>query len=267
MITSGSEIEIGVHPTFEWAGMTFNIDTMTSTVISAAIVLVLGFLLRSRVSAESPGKIQLAWELLVTWVNDQVESNLGKLNPFVVPLAVSLFAFILFANWLEVVPTMHKAPPPTADVNLTYALALLVIVSVHVYGARENGLRGYGKHFMEPMPALLPLNLMEEIIKPVSLALRLFGNIFAGGIMISLIGLLPNTVFWIPEFIWKLFGMAIGGLQAFIFALLTILYFGIAGQGHGGDSHGPEKSGSGEPAHDDTKKSASREPEGELQPA
>lgn len=262
MITS-EEIEIGVHPTVTFLGMTFNTDTMLSTVIASVVVLILGFLLRRQVTNEVPGKIQLAWEALVTWVNDQVESNLGKLNPFVVPLAVSLFAFILISNWIEVIPTRHTTPPPTADVNLTYALALLVIVGVHIYGVRENGVKGYGKHFMQPMPALLILNLMEEIIKPVSLALRLFGNIFAGGIMISLIGLLPLYVFWIPEFLWKIFAMAIGGLQAFIFALLTILYFGIAGQGHGGDSHGPEQT----KPEDSTSEESEREREGELQPA
>jgi F-type H+-transporting ATPase subunit a len=110
-----------------------------------------------------------------------------------------------------------------------------VILGVWTYGIREKGVKGYFKHFVEPFPILLPLNIIEELVKPVTLALRLFGNIFAGGIMIALIGLLPIYVFWAPGILWKLFDMFIGGVQAFIFALLTILYFGMAGAGHGDD--------------------------------
>ncbi len=119
----------------------------------------------------------------------QVEDNLGRVHPYVTPLAISLFFFILFANWFELLPTelnhdVHLTPAPTADVNLTYALALLVMISVWIYGIRSKGVKGYFKHFVEPFPILLPLNILEELIKPLTLALRLFGNIFAGGIML-----------------------------------------------------------------------------------
>ena len=81
---------------------------------------------------------------------------------------------------------------------------------------------------------MAPLNFIEELIKPFTLALRLFGNIFASGIMIALLGLLPYYALWAPTVVWKLFAMFIGVIQAFIFALLTILYFGMAAEGHGG---------------------------------
>ncbi len=83
------------------------------------------------------------------------------------------------------------------------------------------------------MPVLFPLNLIEEIVKPFTLALRLFGNIFAGGLMLSIIGLIPVPVNWPLQIVWKLFDMAIGGIQAFIFALLTVLYFAQARRVHG----------------------------------
>ena len=83
------------------------------------------------------------------------------------------------------------SPAPTADTNLTYALAAVTIVSVWIYGIRQQGAKGYFKHFLEPFPVLLPLNILEELVKPITLALRLFGNIFAGGIMLALIGLIP----------------------------------------------------------------------------
>ena len=171
------------------------------------------------------------------------------MNPFVIPLATALFFFILIANWLEVIPTelnsdTHLLPSPTADTNLTYAMAALVIVGVWTFGIRQKGLKGYLKHFLEPYPYLLPLNILEELVKPITLALRLFGNIFAGGIMLGLIAglvsLAPSNIPVGPvlaiilNVVWKLFDtMFLGGLQAFIFALLTVLYFGMAGGDHG----------------------------------
>ena len=100
-------------------------------------------------------------------------------------------------------------------------------------------MKGYFGHFLEPFPVLLPLTILEELIKPITLALRLFGNIFAGGIMLALIGLMPAYLLWAPNLVWKAFDMFIGLIQAFIFALLTVLYFAMAGAGHG-DDHAEE---------------------------
>jgi F-type H+-transporting ATPase subunit a len=238
---SGSSIEIGHHRTVELLGMTFNIDTIISTLVAGALVLLLGFWATRALRKENPDhvptKVQILWELVVGEVNKQVNDNLGKVHPYVAPLAISLFFFILFANWLELVPTklnddVHLLPAPTADTNLTYALAAVTMLSVWTYGIRQKGVKGYFKHFVEPFPVLAPLNILEELIKPITLALRLFGNIFAGGIMLSLIGLIPLYAMWAPNILWKSFDMIIGVIQAFIFALLTVLYFAMAGAGH-----------------------------------
>ncbi|MCW2800677.1 MAG: synthase subcomplex subunit [Aeromicrobium sp.] len=256
-LATDTNIDAGKHPTFQWLGLTFNSDTMLSTGVALVLVMIFGFLLRRQVTDGVPGKVQLLWEMLVEWVQGLTLSSLGRLNPFVVPLGVSLFLFILISNWFEVIPTGHHLPPPAADTNMTYGLALVVIVSVHVYGFREVGARRYLKPFISP------LHLIEEIVKPFSLALRLFGNIFAGGIILSLIALIPSYGSWIPEVLWKLFGMAIGGIQAFIFALLTILYFGFAVSGHGDDHEQDHK------ADDKKAKKAAKkaEPIAEKQPA
>jgi len=254
----GTGIEIGHHSTWVWNGMTFNTDTMLSTVIAGTVVIALGLMLRRSASNEVPGKMQLAWEALITWVNEQVESNLGRLNPFVVPLAVTLFVFILVANLVEIVPTDHKVPPATADVNLTYPLALLVFIAATVYGIRERGIGDFAKGLTKPHWVMTPINVIEEIAKPVSLSLRLFGNLFAGGVMLSIIGLLPFWLTPLPTVPWKLFSIFIGLIQALIFALLTILYFGMAASGHG-DDH--------EESHDSEYEESAKEPEGELQPA
>jgi F-type H+-transporting ATPase subunit a len=246
-----SEIKIGEHTTREWLGLTFNIDTIISSLVAAVLVLLLGFLAVRALTKETddhvPTKLQILWEAVVGQVNKQVEDNLGKVHPYVAPLAISLFFFILFCNWLELLPTeinhhLHLLPAPTADTNLTYALAAVTMVSVWVYGIRQKGVKGYFGHFLEPFPILLPLNILEELIKPITLALRLFGNIFAGGIMLALIGLIPLYALWAPNLLWKAFDGVIGVIQAFIFALLTVLYFAMAGAGHGDehDEHGAE---------------------------
>jgi F-type H+-transporting ATPase subunit a len=214
----------------------------------------------------------MIWELLISTVTRQVEQSLGKVNPFVVPLAVALFAFILIANWLHAIPSgndPHLLPAPTADVNLTYALGLLVIVGVHVFSIQKKGFKGYVKHYFEPYPVLFPINLIEEIVKPFTLALRLFGNIFSGGIMVSLIGLFPLYILWGPNALWKLFDLFIGVIQAFIFALLTILYFGMAGESHD-DEHdqvrdADESESDARPDQDAGKRES--ESESELEPA
>jgi F-type H+-transporting ATPase subunit a len=249
------EIHPGEHPTRKLLGMTFNLDTIWVTLIAGAIVVGLGFWARAKLTQKTddhvPTKIQLVWETVVNQVNTQVEENLGRLHPYVVPLATALFFFILTANWLELIPTelnkdTHLLPSPTADTNLTYAMGILAMGSVWVYGIRKKGVRGYFKHYLEPYPILAPLELLQDLLKPITLALRLFGNIFAGGIMIALIaGLVSLAPAHIPvgsvmtiifNVIWKLFDtLFLGGLQAFIFALLTVLYFGMAGAGH--DEH------------------------------
>jgi F-type H+-transporting ATPase subunit a len=225
-----ADVEVGHHTTTEFLGLTFNTDTILSTAIAAVIVIVLGLLLRAKVTAGVPGGIQLAWESITGWIRGQVESSIGlRVAPFVVPLALTLFVFILVANWLSVLPAQAGTdyiPPPASDTNFTYALAILVFVWTHVAGARRRGVLGHTKQLVKGHVAFLaPINIIEEIAKPISLALRLFGNVFAGTILISLIALFPAYILWAPNAIWKSFDLFVGFIQAFIFALLTILYF------------------------------------------
>jgi F-type H+-transporting ATPase subunit a len=227
---AAGEIEIGQHITVTIGGYTFNVDTILGTVIAGAIVVGLGLYVARKVSARKPNKVQIVFETVTVAVRNQVESTMGiQTAPYVVPLAMSLFLFILIANWLAVIPTGHNpeyVPPPASDVNLAYALALLVIVWMHVAGVRKKGVRGYYHHLFQPHWIMFPINLVEEIARPITLSLRLFGNIFSGVILISLIALFPAYILWAPNAIWKLFDLFIGLIQAFIFALLTILYFG-----------------------------------------
>jgi len=223
-----ADIEVGHHKTTEFLGLTFNVDTVTSTLVAGVIVLGAGLYMARRASSGRPSKLQLAFETIVDAIEKQVASSMGQVAPFVVPLAFTLFMFILIANWLELIPSGGYLEAPSADINFTLALALIVIVWMHITAIRKKGLGSYLRHYAQPYPALIPLEIIGEIVKPFTLALRLFGNIFAGGVMLAIIGLIPAWLLWIPNGLWKGFDLIIGAIQAFIFALLTILYFGFA---------------------------------------
>ena len=228
-------IPVGDHVTRKIGGLSFNLDTIWTTAVAIAIVLGMGFYLRSRATAGVPGRLQLVWETVVGSVQDQVETALGPQYRRVVPLAVSIFMLVLVADWIEILPGLFHntdyAPSPTADVNLTYAMGITVFVLFTAASIRRKGLGGYFKYFFRKPAALFLINIIEEITKPLTLALRLFGNLFSGGIMIALlISFIPKfyaaSIIFTP--IWKIFDMFIGVIQAFIFALLTILYFQFA---------------------------------------
>jgi F-type H+-transporting ATPase subunit a len=239
--TQAIDITPGEHIHWHVGGIVLNGDTITATLIAGAIIIVLGLLLRRSASVRNPGKLQLFFETVTSEVERQVDESMGiKTAPFVVPLAETLFLFILISNLIAVVPTGNHpeyAPPPASDVNLTYALAIFVIVLMHITGIRKRGLRGYYGHLFRKPYALVPLNIVEEIMKPITLALRLFGNIFAGTIMVALIAAMPAFILWLPNIIWKLFDAGIGLIQAFIFGLLTILYFSSVAPAEEGAHH------------------------------
>lgn len=236
-----ADIEVGQHVQKTLGGLTFNLDTIWCTAVAMVLVMGFGLLLRARVTSGVPGKVQLLWEMVVGAVSDQVESSIGPRGASVVPLAVCLFFFILFANWLSVFGLGSKyeaVSPPTGDINLTLAMALVVIIPVHWAAVRTRGAGGYTKHYFQPYPVLFPVNFIEELAKPITLALRLFGNLLSGGLMLALIAALGAwTIAHIPignvfviglNPVWKIFDLFIGAIQAFIFALLTILYFDAA---------------------------------------
>ncbi|HEV3280018.1 MAG TPA: F0F1 ATP synthase subunit A [Acidimicrobiales bacterium] len=242
-----TNITVGEHPTAKLGPLTVNVDIVWATIIAGLVVVLLGMILRSKATSGVPGKFQLAWELAVSSVQRQVDESIGPRGAKVVPLALTLFIFIFICNLFEVVGIGSRyefLPAPTSDINLPLAMALYVFVLTNLAAVRNRGLRGYLAHYVKQpfKPWLAPVNLfmngVEEIIKPLTLTLRLFGNLLAGGLMLSLLAAL---VIWklgplpigglvsIPfTVVWKLFDLAIGAIQAFIFALLTVVYFDAA---------------------------------------
>ena len=234
----GAAIHVGHHTmVFQLFGMTFNGDTIMATGITALIVIALAFVLRAKVTSTGvPGGVQLFWEALTIQMRNQIESAIGmKVAPFVLPLAIAIFVFILVSNWLAVLPLQYGGSdgaaaelykPPASDINFVLALALFVFVCYHAAGIWRRGIIGHPIRVIKGHVAILaPINIVEELAKPISLALRLFGNIFAGGILVALIAMFPWYIQWAPNAIWKTFDLFVGLIQAFIFSLLTILYF------------------------------------------
>lgn len=237
ILAAESGIQVGHHTEANWFGLTVNTDTVLATAVAAVIVLALAFFLRAKVTSTGvPSGVQLFWEAITVQLRNQVEAAIGmKIAPFVLPLAVTLFVFILVANWLSVLPVQYTdssgaihelLKPPASDINFVLALALFVFICYHAAGIWRRGPLGHPVRLLKGHVALMaPINLVEEIAKPISLSLRLFGNIFAGGILVALIALFPPWIMWAPNAIWKSFDLFVGAIQAFIFALLTILYF------------------------------------------
>jgi F-type H+-transporting ATPase subunit a len=240
---AAKSISVGDHHHFSLFGLTIDSDILMSTVLALIIIIFMGWRLRKTVTDGVPGKFQLIWEILVVdIVGDLATSAMGEKGKKFIPLGVTVFIFVLVCNWIGFLPTaMHPGqsgeifPAPTSDVNLPLALALFVIVWVHIESLRERRIGGYFKHFAQPFAALTPMNLIEEATKPITLTLRLFGNLFSGGLMIVVVAALMAKAIGPFEIIWKPFDLAIGAIQAYIFMLLTIIYLDMATsheQGH-----------------------------------
>ncbi len=230
------------------------VDTLVSSGVAIAITLGIAFFIGSRLKPGVPGKLQMVLEFLLSYVRGLIGETVDENATFILPIAATIGLYILIANWLDFFPLGFTPllKPANSDLNQTLAMAIVVILVVQWYSLRVLGLRGYLRRFTRPFEmswafriGLIPLNIIEEIVKPVTLSLRLFGNIFAGLLMVYLLTLLPQAFAWttpisaIGVIIWKAFDVFfVGTIQAFIFMLLTIIYFGQAREGLEEEIHG-----------------------------
>lgn len=204
-------------------GIVINMQTMYMTWLSMAIVFAL-FMYAVKNVQMIPSGIQNVMEFFIDFLSGLMKDQLGekgakKMAPFV----ITLFMFILIANELGLspqvfMPVHFEWTSPTNDINTCFALSVTVALGVYVVGVAHKGI-GHFKHFISPSPAFLPLHLLDEVTKPLTMALRLFGNILAGEI---LLGVLYQLSPWIVPELWVMFSLFIGFLQAFIFTMLTL---------------------------------------------
>lgn len=213
-------LHTGTHAVQQLLGMQVNMDTIFTTWLTALIVFLVVFA-ASRGKKLVPTGVQNCVEILVEGLLSQFEKNVGPKYRQVVPALLTLFLFILTANQLGLLPTEHLTASPTSDINTTLGLALAVTLLIHVLFIANQGVGKWIKHFFEPFPVFVFINLVEEISRPVTLAMRLFGNILAGEILLELLyALCP----WLIPIIWIAFSVFVGCVQAYIFMTLSSVY-------------------------------------------
>ncbi|KPQ26758.1 MULTISPECIES: F0F1 ATP synthase subunit A [unclassified Halomonas] len=198
-----------------------------------------------------PSGLQNAVEMVVEFVEDMISGAFKGHNPIIAPLALTLFVWILFMNTLKIIPVDYfpvlfsklgvdyMKIVPTTDVNATLGLALGVFGLILFYSFKVKGAGGFAKELsLTPFNhwALIPFNLLLEIVallvKPFSLAMRLFGNMFAGEVIFILIAMLPFWAIWVLDVPWAIFHILIVVLQAFIFTVLSVVYLSAAHEHH-----------------------------------
>ncbi len=220
-------------------------------VMSVVVLLALTGLclaLRSRLSVESPGTLQILLEDVVGFLTGILKENIGPKGPRYLPLVGAIGLFIFTANMLGKVPGFMS---PTANINVTLGCAITVWVYYHIQGVREQGIGSYLKHFavLPGAPiAIAPLVLIIETIshlsRVLSLSLRLFGNVFGEEMVVLIIASIVPFIAPLPMMV---LGVVTGTLQAFIFVMLTIIYLAAAvhtEHEHEHEAHHPEA-----PAH------------------
>jgi len=176
---------------------------------------------RSRIR-ERPSQWQAVAQYGVRALQNMLQEVTGATGETYVPLVATIAIFILLANLISVFPFIEA---PTADINTPVALAMIVFFSVHYYGIRELGGWAYLKKFAQPVWILLPINILGNLTRTVSLAIRLFGNMISHQIIVAiLLVILPLVV----PVLLEIFGLFVGVLQAYIFTILTIVYIGGA---------------------------------------
>ncbi|MGB9663135.1 MAG: F0F1 ATP synthase subunit A [Moorellaceae bacterium] len=200
-------------------------STVVNTWIVMAVLFVLIFLATRRLRF-IPRGVQHVLEMVLEFILGLLEEAIGKEGRKYLPLVGTLFIFILSLNLSWFIPGMK---PPTMDLSTTAAFGVTTIIIVQLIAIRKKGLKGYIKHFFSPAPFMFPLNIIEELVKPVSLSLRLFGNMF-GEEMVATV-LLILVPFLLPTPI-MLLGVVMGLIQAFVFTLLTVTYIANFLHGH-----------------------------------
>ena len=212
-----------------------DIPVSETVTVTWLIIFVLGLfsVLATRNLKKEPRGLQIIVETLVSTVNNLTKQNMGEHNVVFAPFVGTLLLFIGISNIIGLLGFR----PPTGDLNTTMCLSITTFVLTQFFGVRKKGIVNYSKGFLQPMPFLLPLNIIGELANPISLGFRLFGNIVAGIIIMSLLYgalggftemLLGITVplfqAGVPAVLHIYFDMFAGLLQSFIFTMLTMVF-------------------------------------------
>lgn len=219
-------------------GITVGLNTVISMLSTLVIVFILCIVFTRNLKVENPSRTQTIFEYLISFIRGIVEESFGnQIEPVYIVLALTLFLYIFVANiiGLPFLVEIHEFSywkSPTADPVVCIALALTMNFISHVLAIKKFGFGGYIKqNYCTPNIAVFPIKLADEIISIATLSLRLFGNIFAGEILLGLIAQLGNSLglaTWLAgiplQMVWQGFSLFIGALQAYIFVTLSMVY-------------------------------------------
>ena len=200
-----------------------NLEVVLMTWIVIVLLVCLG-LATSRRRDVLPRPMQVLGELIVSQLYQLTEDALGKdMARKYGPLVSALFLFLLASNWLGIIPHLEE---PTKDLNTPLALGLMGFVIAHWAGIRSKGFKAYIGEYFSPIFFMMPLNVIGEIAKIVSISFRLFGNIMGGSIIILVVSYLTWNIL-LPPLLNGFFGLFVGTIQAFVFTMLTVVYIAV----------------------------------------
>ena len=227
-----------------------HVDTLGWSIFLGCIFCFVFWLAAKAATANVPNNLQNFVELLVEFADNSVKESFNGRSILIGPLALTIFCWVFLMNLMDLVPVdlipfifhamgvEYMKVVPTTDVNATFGLSIGVFLLIIFYSIKIKGISGFlGELTLQPFGKwMIPFNLLLEgvglIAKPISLALRLFGNLYAGELIFILIAVLPFSVQWILSLPWAIFHIFVIILQAFIFMMLTIVYLSMAYEHH-----------------------------------
>ena len=229
-----------------------NVDSLLVSIVLGCIFVCIMWLVARKSQAGVPGKMQNCIEFIWEWVDGLAAENYHRNRNFITPLALTIFVWVLLMNFMDLIPVdlvgwlialatgtneHYFRLVPTADPSITFGLSISVFLLIVFYSLKAKGFGLCKEMLTQPfgkwmLPINLAMRLIDEIVKPLSLSLRLFGNLFAGELIFILIALLPWWLQWLLGGPWAIFHILIIVIQAFVFMMLTIVYLNLAQEDH-----------------------------------
>lgn len=203
-------------------GVPINATIFFTWIVMAFLTLVSMMITRNLSADVPPNRWRTALEVIVQGIQEQIQEIAGGPSRHLLYFAGTIFLFVAVSNLLLVIPVFE---PPTSSLSTTTALALSVLVAVPIFGITSRGPLGYLKTYLEPSFVMLPFNIISEISRGISLAIRLYGNIMSGAVIAAI--LLTVAPFFFPV-VMDLLGLLTGMIQAYIFAILATVYISSA---------------------------------------
>ncbi|MCW9705849.1 F0F1 ATP synthase subunit A [Fodinibius salsisoli] len=224
------EINIDQIIYWEWGFFKLNATLLFSWLIMLLLVAGAWLLKRDLTPGRKMSRWQALLESLVVIIKQQIEEATQEKADKYFPFISTLFLFIVISNVIGVVPGAYS---PTASLSTTAALASCVFVAVPVFGVMTRGARNYFRYYLQPTPLMLPFNIIGEFSRTLALAIRLFGNIMSGSLIVAILLSLSPLLFPV---LMQAFGLLIGVIQAYVFAILALVYIASAAGIHNGST-------------------------------